>query len=90
MRSPGGTGARGGSRTSSRAGSPSSPRPAQDPSPVADLEANVRQAQLALKHFRDVVAKHKLEMLPGNGTVVLETVTAIHVLLKKFLVNEQR
>lgn len=89
MRSPGGSGTRSGSR----AGSPCSPRqrglPADQP-PTADLETHVRQAQLALKHFRDVVSKNKLEMLPGNGTVVLETVTAIHVLLKKYLANEQR
>ncbi|KAK6641638.1 hypothetical protein RUM44_013353 [Polyplax serrata] len=87
----------GGSTT--RSASPCSPKPrtkaadivdgTSDKNPSKDLECNIRQAQLALKHFRDVVNKNKLEMLPGNGTVVLETVTAIHVLLKKYVLNEQ-
>ncbi|KAF4520845.1 hypothetical protein B566_EDAN011160, partial [Ephemera danica] len=38
--------------------------------------------QFALTHFRDVVSKNKLEMLAGNGTVVLDTVTNIVVLLR--------
>lgn len=53
-----------------------------------DLVYHVRQVQHSLKHFRDVVAKNKLEMLPGNGTVVLDTVnTVIHV-LKSLSLNE--
>jgi Rap guanine nucleotide exchange factor 1 len=31
----------------------------------------------ALKHFKDVISKNKLEMLHGNGTIVLETVTNV-------------
>lgn len=40
------------------------------------------QIRIALKHFRDVVSKNKLEMLPGNGTIVLDTVWAINLALK--------
>lgn len=92
MRSPSGS--------ATRSGSPCSPKNRAkgsdlidgnlEKNPSKDLECNVRQAQSALKHFRDVISKNKLEMLPGNGTVVLETVTAIHVLLKKYVLNEQR
>ncbi|XP_026283178.2 guanine nucleotide-releasing factor 2 isoform X1 [Frankliniella occidentalis] len=57
--------------------------------PLQDLDAHVRQVQFALKHFRDVVSNNKLEVLPGNGTVVLETVATIHSALKTCLLNEQ-
>lgn len=58
--------------------------------PLRDLHVHVRQVQLALLHFRDVVSKKKLEMLPGNGTVVLDTVTTIHTVLKSYLLYENR
>ena len=61
-----------------------------DKNPLRDLHVHVRQVQLALLHFRDVVSKNKLEMLPGNGTVVLDTVTTIHTLLKSYLLYENR
>ncbi|XP_050424721.1 guanine nucleotide-releasing factor 2 isoform X2 [Adelges cooleyi] len=54
-----------------------------------DIDFHVRQIQVALKHFLDVVAKNKLEMLPGNGTVVLETVTSICGVFKSYDINEQ-
>ncbi|XP_049804676.1 guanine nucleotide-releasing factor 2 isoform X4 [Schistocerca nitens] len=60
-----------------------------DKNPARDLDLHVRQVQYALKHFRDVVGKNKLEVLPGNGTVVLETVTTIHSMLKMYVLNEQ-
>lgn len=31
----------------------------------------------SLTHFKDVIVKNKLEMLPGNGTVVLESVSNV-------------
>ena len=37
----------------------------------------VKDVQLALKYFQDVVSKETYEMLPGCATVVLETVLAI-------------
>lgn len=102
MRSPGGGGGGGGAQ---RSCSPHSPKaraapkgggggadttdaPA-DKNPLSDLHAHVKQVHVALKHFRDVVSKNKLEMLPGNGTVVLDTVTTIHGVLKMYVLNEQ-
>nr|XP_031836846.1 guanine nucleotide-releasing factor 2 isoform X3 [Nomia melanderi] len=104
MRSPGsGSGSGGGgSGAATRAASPSSPRTPRDKNapgctetaatidknPIRDLHIHVRQVQLALLHFRDVVSKKKLEMLPGNGTIVLDTVTTIHTVLKSYLLYE--
>ncbi|XP_025988207.1 guanine nucleotide-releasing factor 2 isoform X9 [Solenopsis invicta] len=97
-----GGGGGGGSGAATRAASPSSPRTprdknasgtndagtALDKNPLRDLHIHVRQVQLALLHFRDVVSKKKLEMLPGNGTIVLDTVTTIHNALKSYLLYE--
>ncbi|XP_014478235.1 PREDICTED: guanine nucleotide-releasing factor 2 isoform X5 [Dinoponera quadriceps] len=102
MRSPGSGSGGGGSGAATRAASPSSPRTPRDKSapgcndsgtaldknPLRDLHIHVRQVQLALLHFRDVVSKKKLEMLPGNGTIVLDTVTTIHNALKSYLLYE--
>ncbi|XP_043276526.1 guanine nucleotide-releasing factor 2 isoform X3 [Venturia canescens] len=100
MRSPAITtgGGGGGSGIATRAASPSSPRTPRDKTgipgesleknPLRDLHIHVRQVQLALLHFRDVVSKKKLEMLPGNGTIVLDTVTTIHTVLKSYLLYE--
>ncbi|XP_043579146.1 guanine nucleotide-releasing factor 2 isoform X8 [Bombus pyrosoma] len=102
MRSPGSGSGGGGSGAATRAASPSSPRTPRDKSapgctdgattldknPLRDLHIHVRQVQLALLHFRDVVSKKKLEMLPGNGTIVLDTVTTIHTVLKSYLLYE--
>lgn len=48
------------------------------------------QVHLALKHLKDVVSKNKLEMLPGNGTIVLEIVTNIVANLRNYFIDEQR
>ncbi|XP_015593863.1 guanine nucleotide-releasing factor 2 isoform X2 [Cephus cinctus] len=87
-----------GSAVGVRAASPSSPRTPRDKNPssadspdknpLRDLHIHVRQVQLALLHFRDVVSKKKLEMLPGNGTIVLDTITTIHTVLKSYLLYE--
>ncbi|KAJ8920408.1 hypothetical protein NQ315_005274, partial [Exocentrus adspersus] len=50
--------------------------------PIQELDDLWKQIQIALKHFRDVVSKQKLEMLPGNGTIVLDTVWAINLSVK--------
>lgn len=99
MRSPGVTTSTSGG-VMTRAASPSSPRTPRektsamgdslDKNPLRDLHIHVRQVQLALLHFRDVVSKKKLEMLPGNGTIVLDTVTTIHTVLKSYLLYENR
>nr|XP_033323203.1 guanine nucleotide-releasing factor 2-like isoform X5 [Megalopta genalis]XP_033323204.1 guanine nucleotide-releasing factor 2-like isoform X6 [Megalopta genalis] len=103
MRSPGSVSGGGGSGAATRAASPSSPRTPRDKNapactdtaaatteknPIRDLHIHVRQVQLALLHFRDVVWKKKLEMLPGNGTIVLDTITTIQSVLKSYLLYE--
>lgn len=56
--------------------------------PVQELDLLAKQIQYALKHFRDVVLKKKLEMLPGNGTIVLDTVWAINLSVKSSVASE--
>lgn len=70
-----------------RSQSPQSPRAkSQKAPPTAEevarssqsLETHVKDISNALKHFRDVVLKRKLEVLPGNGTVILETIASMY------------
>ncbi|XP_053678849.1 guanine nucleotide-releasing factor 2 [Anopheles nili] len=56
--------------------------------PVQDLNYHVRQVKNALTHFKDVILKNKLEMLPGNGTVVLESIANVHTALQSYTLNE--
>ncbi|XP_031332438.1 guanine nucleotide-releasing factor 2 isoform X3 [Photinus pyralis] len=56
--------------------------------PVNELDVLAKQVQVALKHFRDVVSKNILEMLPGNGTIVLDTVWAINLAVKSSVSSE--
>lgn len=42
----------------------------------------MRQVKNALTHFKDVINKNKLEMLPGNCTILLETIAHIQSALK--------
>ncbi|CAH2005113.1 unnamed protein product [Acanthoscelides obtectus] len=56
--------------------------------PEQELEDLWRQTQVALKHFRDVVSKQKLEMLPGNGTIVLDTVWLINLAVKSSVAGD--
>lgn len=53
-----------------------------------DLNYHAKQVKHALTHFKDVVSKNKLEMLHGNGTIVLESIANIHSALKAQKVNE--
>ncbi|XP_014251044.1 rap guanine nucleotide exchange factor 1 isoform X3 [Cimex lectularius] len=92
----------GGSGGSNGTGSPRPPRspkprtssssdvpPTEERNPLADLDQHVKQVQLALKHFNDVVSKNKLEVLPGNGTIVLESVATIQGVLKTYVFIDQ-
>ncbi|XP_023724311.1 guanine nucleotide-releasing factor 2 isoform X4 [Cryptotermes secundus] len=95
MRSPGsGSGQRSGSphspktRTGHKVASVDAVDGATEKNPLRDLDLHVKQVQFALKHFHDVITKKKLEMLAGNGTIVLETVTTIHGVLKSYVLNE--
>ncbi|XP_055682871.1 guanine nucleotide-releasing factor 2 isoform X2 [Lutzomyia longipalpis] len=82
--------------TMTRTSSPSSPRNktskgyVDEPmKPAHDLNYHVRQVKNSLKHFKDVISKKKLEMLPGNGTVVLESIANVHIALQAYGLNEQ-
>uniref|UniRef100_A0AAR5QHA7 CRK SH3-binding GNRP n=1 Tax=Dendroctonus ponderosae TaxID=77166 RepID=A0AAR5QHA7_DENPD len=87
MRSPGSSGT-----LTSRAQSPKNMVPKRSPiaaqkysegkGPIQDLEGWKKQTEIALKHLRDVVAKNKLEMLPGNGTIILDTIWSINLSIK--------
>ncbi|XP_050506905.1 guanine nucleotide-releasing factor 2 isoform X2 [Diabrotica virgifera virgifera] len=88
MRSPVGVG--GAQSVTLRSQSPKGPKTVDSPEPrfivnkgpVEELDDLWKQIQVALKHFRDVVSKQKLEMLPGNGTIVLDTVWLINLAVK--------
>ncbi|XP_049301021.1 guanine nucleotide-releasing factor 2 isoform X5 [Anopheles funestus] len=85
---------RGGSGTGSGSGNSASygsrKSTTDEPSkPVQDLNYHVRQVKNALTHFKDVILKNKLEMLPGNGTVVLESIANVHTALQSYTLNEQ-
>ncbi|CAH0553656.1 unnamed protein product [Brassicogethes aeneus] len=56
--------------------------------PIKEMEALWKQIQVALKHFREIISKNKLEMLPGNGTIVLDTVWMINLSVKSSLSSD--
>ncbi|CAH1132187.1 unnamed protein product [Ceutorhynchus assimilis] len=57
--------------------------------PIQELESWKKQTELALKHLRDVVTKNKLEMLPGNGTIILDTIWSINLSIKSSVNNDK-
>ncbi|KAL1505295.1 hypothetical protein ABEB36_004890 [Hypothenemus hampei] len=57
--------------------------------PIQELEVWKKQTEVALKHLRDVVAKNKLEMLPGNGTIILDTIWSINLSIKSSVNNDK-
>lgn len=44
--------------------------------------------QNALTHFKGIISKKRLEILPSNGTVVLESITNVHAALQTYTLNE--
>lgn len=52
-----------------------------------DINYHAKQVRHSLQHFKDVIAKNKLEMLSGNGTIVLETIANVHSALKAQKLN---
>lgn len=52
-----------------------------------DINYHLKQVRHSLTHFKDVIAKNKLEMLSGNGTIVLETIANVHSALKAQKLN---
>ncbi|XP_037813219.1 guanine nucleotide-releasing factor 2 isoform X2 [Lucilia sericata] len=81
--------------TLGRSHSPQSPRHKKEP-PTAEevdksaqsLAFHVKDISNALKHFRDVVHKKKLEVLPGNGTVILEYTAGMISVIQAHMLNE--
>ncbi|XP_017776217.1 PREDICTED: guanine nucleotide-releasing factor 2 isoform X2 [Nicrophorus vespilloides] len=61
----------------------------KDKGPMHEFDVLSKQIQVTLKHLKDVVAKRKLEMLPGNGTIVLDTVWAINLVVKSSVAVDQ-
>lgn len=56
--------------------------------PLQDLNYHVRQVKNALQHFKGVISRNRLEVLPANGTVVLETIANVHTALQPYTLNE--
>lgn len=56
--------------------------------PLHDLNYHVRQVKNALQHFKGVISRNRLEVLPANGTVVLETIANVHTALQPYTLNE--
>ena len=54
---------------------------------MSDINYHAKQVRHSLTHFKDVIAKNKLEMLSGNGTIVLETIANVHSALKAQKLN---
>ncbi|KAI5699559.1 hypothetical protein M8J75_004992 [Diaphorina citri] len=48
-----------------------------------------KQVMVSLGHLLDVISKNTLEMLPGNGTIVLDTVCNVHSLVTSHDLNCQ-
>ncbi|XP_049538800.1 guanine nucleotide-releasing factor 2 isoform X2 [Anopheles darlingi] len=90
IRTPTSTMTRSHSPNSPRIGSGSNRKSTTDEpaKPIQDLNYHVRQVKNALTHFKDVILKNKLEMLPGNGTVVLESIANVHTALQSYTLNE--
>lgn len=57
--------------------------------PLHDLNYHVRQVKNALQHFKDVISRNKLEVLPGNGTIVLESIANVHTALQPYTLNDE-
>lgn len=82
--------------TPTRSHSPQSPRHKHKAPPTAEevakssqtLDNHVKDISNALKHFRDVILKKKLEVLPGNGTVILETIAGMFSVIQSYTLNE--
>ncbi|XP_030752643.1 guanine nucleotide-releasing factor 2 isoform X3 [Sitophilus oryzae] len=93
MRSPGSSGTLASRAHSPKGGFKGSPvimdsRQQEVKGPAQELEDYWKQTQIALTHLRDVVSKDKLEMLPGNGTIVLDTIWSINLSIKSSVNND--
>ncbi|KAM7346903.1 C3G guanyl-nucleotide exchange factor isoform 3-T3 [Cochliomyia hominivorax] len=84
------------SNTLGRSHSPQSPRHKIKAPATAEevakssqsLDVHVKDIRIALKYFRDVIVKKNLELLPGNGTVILETTASLFSVIQAYMLNE--
>uniref|UniRef100_A0A336LKX5 CRK SH3-binding GNRP n=1 Tax=Culicoides sonorensis TaxID=179676 RepID=A0A336LKX5_CULSO len=56
--------------------------------PIKDLNYHVKMVRNALQYFKSVISTNKLEMLAENGTVVLESISAVHNTLQSYGLSE--
>ncbi|XP_050330677.1 guanine nucleotide-releasing factor 2 isoform X2 [Bactrocera neohumeralis] len=52
------------------------------------LQTHVKDISNALKHFRDVIIRSKLEVLPGNATVILETIASMYTVIQSYALDK--
>lgn len=52
------------------------------------LETHEKDIKNALRHLCDVISKKKFEVLPGNGTILLDLITGLHAVMQKIILNE--
>lgn len=52
------------------------------------LQTHVKDISNALKHFRDVIFRSKLEVLPGNATVILETIASMYTVIQSYALDK--
>lgn len=52
------------------------------------LETHEKHIKNALRHLCDVISKKKFEVLPGNGTILLDLITSLHAVMQKVIMNE--
>ncbi|KAL5277479.1 RAPGEF1 family protein [Megaselia abdita] len=52
------------------------------------LETHEKDIKNALRHLCDVISKKKFEVLPGNGTILLDLITGLHAVMQKIIMNE--
>ncbi|XP_013109512.2 guanine nucleotide-releasing factor 2 isoform X2 [Stomoxys calcitrans] len=52
------------------------------------LDTHVKDITNALKYFKDVILKNKLEVLPGNGTIILDTTASMFSVIQAYALNE--
>nr|XP_036231987.1 guanine nucleotide-releasing factor 2 isoform X10 [Bactrocera oleae] len=52
------------------------------------LQTHVKDISNALKYFRDVIFRSKLEVLPGNATVILETIANMYTVIQSYALDK--
>ncbi|XP_075159289.1 C3G guanyl-nucleotide exchange factor isoform X2 [Haematobia irritans] len=82
--------------TLGRSHSPQSPRNKNKPPPTAEevakssqsLDSHVKDITNALKHFKEIILKKRLEVVPGNGTVLLDITANMFSVIQAYMLAE--